>query len=85
MDDTKYDIKYIDKLDICISSKGNQRKWFNRETQEYIKEQLIYQGVCWSDYKVERLSYELSKKLDTLDIEILEQRIVKLKDTYGVV
>lgn len=75
----------IVSLDYLSTSKGNQRKFYNINTKEYIKIQFDYQGVLWEDYKVERLSTILYKQLKSVISEVVEQRVIKTKDGfYGV-
>ena len=69
------------------TSKGNQRKWYNINTNQYYKEQFQYQGVRWGDYKIERYSNLIAEKLNLPNsVEVLKQKIVydKCNDMYGV-
>lgn len=67
------------KLNYMSTSKGNQPKYYNLATKQYIKGQFSYQGCLWKDYMVEHLSYIIGSKLNT-NIDIVRQDIVKLSD-----
>lgn len=69
----------IEELTIGSTSKGNQPKYYNYSTHEYIKEQFCYQGVHWKDYMVEVLSSIIAKQLHT-NVEIIQQETVRLSN-----
>ena len=70
----------IIELSVASSSKGNQDKYYNTVTKEYIKCQFEYQGTVWEDYKVEALSSVIGSKLHT-NVEVIQQREGIIKDT----
>lgn len=73
-------------VELGTSSKGNQNKWYDRISKRYIKEQFLWQGKLWMDYKVERISSLLGEQLDTLGVKIVQQRICQLSNgKFGVV
>ena len=69
----------IKELTTGSTSKGNQPKYYNYNTGEYIKEQFYYQGVFWKDYMVEVLSSIIAKQLHT-SVEIIQQETVRLSN-----
>ena len=80
-------LDYVDLSDESIiplisnsSSKGNQPKWYNTKTDEFVKQQLIYQGVCWRDYAVEVFASDVCTESG---IEgIVQQKAVELSNGY---
>jgi len=70
------------------SSKGNQRKWYSKDEDLYLKEQFYHQGVYWQDWKVEVLSYFVAQQCGIGD-KVVKQLPVRIIDgdstTYGVV
>lgn len=80
-----YDVSKCRPIGLLTTSKGNQRKWYDDCNKCYVKEQFFYQNTYWDDYKVEWLSSVLAAKLNTVDVDIVNQRIVHLGDHYGVV
>lgn len=80
-----YDVSKCRPIGLETTSKGNQQKWYDDRNKCYVKEQFFYQNTYWDDYKVEWLSSVLASKLNTLDITVVNQRMVCLGDRYGVV
>ena len=73
------DNPYIKKLDMGSTSKGNQPKYYDYSTNEYIKEQFYYQDIYWKDYMVEVLSSVIAKELHT-SIQIVHQTVAELSN-----
>lgn len=71
------------ELSLYSSSKGNQKKYYNKDTGEYLKDSFYYQGLYWKDSYVEHLSWRLSTMADTLGVYILKQEVVTIKDYDG--
>lgn len=78
---------YIDLSDENIiplmsssSSKGNQPKWYNTKTDEFVKQQLIYQGICWRDYAVEVFASDVCTESGIGGI--VQQKAVELSNGY---
>lgn len=69
----------IKELSIGSTSKGNQPKYYDYSTNEYIKEQFYCQDTYWKDYMVEVLSSVLSKQLHT-NVQIVQQETVSLSN-----
>lgn len=57
------------------TSKGNQKKWYNRKTDCYIKAQFYYQDKYWRDDLVEILGSAIGKQLNLTDkhVSVLHQ------------
>ena len=73
----------IKSLSYYSSSKGNQEKYYDCNTKEYIKSQFEYQGKYWKDYMVERLSYIVGSQINSKAI-VLKQDVVLLSNgLYG--
>lgn len=70
----------IIRLDLNSQSKGNQIKYYNQRTHQYIKEQFYYQGMLWKDSYVEHLSYRLAQMTDTLGVDVIKQDVVTLSN-----
>lgn len=78
------DINELEELNCSSSSKGNQRKWYDRENNRYVKEQLDYQGIKWDDWKVECIPQEIISSMGT-GIKVVQQYPVQLScGTFGV-
>lgn len=69
----------IKELSVGSTSKGNQPKYYDYSTNEYIKEQFYCQDTYWKDYMVEVLSSVLSKQLHT-NVQIVQQEAVSLSN-----
>lgn len=76
------------ELQLVSSSKGNQRKWYDKEKGIYVKEQFFYQGRYWKDYLVEVVASEIGQQLPQRCAQVLRQSVCKITDTnrmmYGV-
>ena len=86
-DDILHELKVEDlkELNLSSSSKGNQRKWMDTQSGQYVKEQFYYQNKYWDDWKVEILATKISKSMNTT-VQVLEQLPVKLDcGTFAVV
>lgn len=66
----------IVELSLDSTSKGNQSKFYNKGTHEYIKGAFHYQGKYWKDALVERLAWRLSTMTDTLGVKIMRQDVI---------
>ena len=65
------------ELNLLNSSKGNQHKWYDSETNVYVKGQFMYQNKAWKDYLVEILAHKLAKQMN-LSTAVLEQTKCKI-------
>ena len=73
----------IKRLSYISSSKGNQDKYYDCNTKEYIKSQFEYQDIYWKDYMVEHLSYIVGSQINS-KTDILKQDVVLLSNgLYG--
>lgn len=79
MESIELDNPDIIALTLESTSKGNQRKFYNKRTHEYIKEAFYYQGRYWKDSYVEHLAWELASMTDTLGVSIVKQDVVYLR------
>ncbi len=68
-----FKISDLVSLQLSSASNGNQRKWYLRDEQLYIKEALYFQEKYWKDYLVEIIAYELSKQINCDSIEVVAQ------------
>lgn len=76
-------LENIKSLSYYSSSKGNQEKYYDCNTKEYIKSQFEYQGKYWKDYMVEYLSYIVGSQINS-KATVLKQDIVVLSNgLYG--
>ena len=75
-------------MSLDSSSKGNQRKWYSREKDLFLKEQFYHQNMYWQDWKVEVLSYYIAQQCN-LDSKVIKQTPARIFDgssmTYGVI
>ena len=75
--------EHIKSLSYSSSSRGNQKKYYNCRTKEYIKSQFECQGKYWKDYMVEYLSYIIGSQINS-KTSVLKQDVVLLSNNlYG--
>jgi hypothetical protein len=67
---------YIERLSTNSTSKGNQEKYYNHDTNEYIKLQFFYDGKYWMDPLVERMSSRLATMMGLPEDKVVRQRVV---------
>lgn len=75
----------ITELSLLSTSKGNQRKYYDRTNHCYIKEPFRYKGRTWRDYMVEHLSWRLSTMMDTFGVYVVKQDIVCTGESYACI
>lgn len=76
------------ELQLVSTSKGNQRKWYLKEDDVYVKEQFFYQGRCWKDYLVEVIASTIGKQMSVKSAPVVQQNVCKIVDfgriSFGV-
>lgn len=79
-----FNTKDMLELQLVSSSKGNQRKWYVKEKDVYVKEQFFYQNRYWKDYLVEVIASEIGKQMPEKCTPILQQKLCKIFDSGRV-